>query len=94
VIHDGPFVVHGSPGATTGCHFENHTAKRPDVDGTVATGGAASDDFRGHVHGSASHGALAALSSVGSKGSTLSGDKFCGAKVDVFDYTIVIEENV
>jgi hypothetical protein len=37
---------------------------------------------------------LAALTGVGSEGTALAGDKFGGAEVDVFDYTVVVEKDV
>jgi hypothetical protein len=37
---------------------------------------------------------LATLASVGGDGAALAGDEFCGAEVDVFDYTVVVEEDV
>jgi hypothetical protein len=37
---------------------------------------------------------LAALTGVGSEGAALASDKFGGAKVDVFDYTVVVEKDV
>jgi hypothetical protein len=37
---------------------------------------------------------LAALTGVGSEGATLAGDEFGGAEIDVFDYTVVVEEDV
>jgi hypothetical protein len=40
------------------------------------------------------HGALTALTGVGSEGAALAGDKFGGAEVDVFDYTVVVEKDV
>jgi hypothetical protein len=94
VVHDGPFVVHGRPGTAAGGHFEDYAAERPYVDGAVAACGPAADDFGGHVHGRAGHGALAALTGVGSEGAALAGDKFGGAEVDVFDYTVVVEKDV
>tara|TARA_R110002003_G_scaffold106_17_gene8859 strand:+ start:1742 stop:2167 length:426 start_codon:yes stop_codon:yes gene_type:complete len=97
VVHDGPFVVHGRPGPAAGCHFKDDAAEGPDVDGAVAARGATADDFGGHVHGRAGHGALATLARgrvFGGKGSALAGDEFGGAEVDELDDTIVIKKNV
>jgi hypothetical protein len=91
VVHDGPFVVHGCPGTAASGHFENHAAEGPDVYGTVATGRATANDLGRHVHGRAGHGALATLACVGGDGTTLAGDEFCGTKVNVLDYTVVVE---
>lgn len=96
VVHDGPFVVHGCPWAATSCHFENHAAQRPDIDGPVSSGAATFDDFGRHVHGRACHGALllAARGVVDSKGPTLTGNELGSAKVDEFDDTVMVEEDV
>jgi hypothetical protein len=94
VVHDGPFVVHGGPWSATSCHFEDNAAERPHVDGAVAARGTATNHFGGHVHGRAGHGALATLAGVGGDGAALAGDEFGGAEVDVFDYTVVVEEDV
>lgn len=94
VVHYGPFVVHGCPGTATGCHFENHAAERPYVDGAMATGGAAADHFGGHVHWGSGHGALAALTRVGGEGTALSCNEFSGAEIDIFDYTVVVKQDV
>jgi hypothetical protein len=76
--------------------MEAHNAtERPDVHGAMAASGAAANYLGRHVHGCASHRILAALTGVdGSESSTLSGDELCGAEINVFDYTVMIEENV
>jgi hypothetical protein len=96
VVHDGPLVVHRRPGTAPRCHFQDHAAERPDVDGAVAARGAAADDFGGHVHRGAGHGVLAAaLASVdGGEGAALARDELGGAEVNVFDYAVVVEEDV
>lgn len=62
----------------------------------MAAGTAAFNDFGGHIHGSAGHGALLAATSgiVDSKGSTLAGDELSCTKIDKFDDTIVIEKDI
>lgn len=96
MVHDGPFVVHGRPRATTGRHFEDHAAQRPDVDGAVAACAAAFDDFGGHVHWCAGHGALlaAARGVVNGKSPTLARDKLGSAEIDKLDDTVVVEEDI
>ena len=105
VIHNRPLVVQRCPGAAAGAHFEDDAAERPDVDGALAAFVLALDDFGRHVHGSAGHGLLLARDPgggttsgggvvVGLEGFALAGDHFSGAKIDVFDYTVVVEENV
>lgn len=96
VVHDGPLVVHGSPRAAAGCHFENHAAQGPDIDSAVATGAATLDDFGRHVHRGAGHGTLfaAARGIVHSKGPTLASDELGSAKIHKLDDTIVVEEDV
>jgi hypothetical protein len=94
VVHDGPFVVHRCPGAAAGRHFEDHAAERPYVDGAVAARGAAADNLGGHVHWGSGHGTLTALTRVGGEGTALSCNEFSSAKIDVFDYTVVVKEDV
>ncbi len=105
VVHDGPLVVEGRPGPAASAHFEDDAAERPDVDGTQAAFVAAFDDFGGHVHGGAGHGFLlggdfGAGAGAGDgggvwlEGFVLAGDYFGGAEVDVFDYAVVVEEDV
>ncbi len=105
VVHNRPFVIQGSPRAAAGAHFEDDAAEGPDVDGALATLVLAFDDFGGHVHRGAGHGFLFTRDPggdstagrshvVGLEGFTLTGDDFGGAKVDVFDHTVVVEEDV
>jgi hypothetical protein len=97
MVHDRPLVVHGCPGPSTSGHFEDNAAERPHIDGAVAACRPAADYFRGHVHGGSGHGALAALTGgvvFGGEGAALAGDEFGGAEVDVFDYTVVVEEDI
>jgi hypothetical protein len=94
VVHDGPFIVHGRPGAAACGHFENHAAEGPDINGAVTTGRSASDDFGRHVHGRAGHGALAALACIGGDCPTLAGDELCCTKVDVLDYTVMVKQDI
>lgn len=103
VVHDGPLIVERGPGATTGRHLKDDAAKRPDVDGTLAAFVGALDDFRRHVHGSSGHGFLLAGQAGGGvgevgvvwlEGLVLAGDDFSGTEVDIFDYSVVIEEDV
>ena len=44
IPHDSPFIVEVSPWPATGCHFEDYTAERPDVDTAVPSFIAASDN--------------------------------------------------
>lgn len=97
VVHDSPLVVHGGPGATTSSHFKNHAAERPDIHSAETASAASTDYLRGHVHRGTSHGALTALTRrvvFCCEGATLAGNKFCRAKVDKFDHTVVVEEDV
>lgn len=97
VEHDGPLVVEGGPGAAAGGHLEDDAAEGPDVDGAGAAGVLALDDFGGHVHGCAGHG-FVGFGEDGAvavdEGFALAGDDFRGAEVDVFDYAIVVEEDI
>lgn len=97
IEHDGPFVVEGCPGAATGGHLEDHAAEGPDVDGAGAAGVLALDDFGGHVHGGSGHGFVGFGDGGGfavDEGFALAGDHFGGAEIDVFDYAVVVEEDV
>ena len=58
VVHDGPFIVEARPGTAAGAHLENNASERPDVDRSETAFVGAFDDFRRHVHWSASHGLL------------------------------------
>jgi hypothetical protein len=63
----------------------------------VAAGTSAADYFGGHVHGCSGHGALAALTCgvmFSGEGPTLAGDELCGAKVDEFDDSVMVEEDI
>ncbi len=108
IVHNGPLVVEARPWTAAGAHFENHAAERPDIYRTETAFVGAFDDFRGHVHWSAGHGLLLCWNfrepSTACGGEwcfvgglecfILAGNDFCGAEVDVFDDTIVIEENI
>jgi hypothetical protein len=97
VVHDGPLVIHRSPGTTTCCHFEDDTTKGPDVNCAVSALAATTNDLGRHVHGRSGHGALAALASgivLSSKGSTLAGNEFSGTEIDKLDDTIMVKEDV
>lgn len=108
IVHDGPLVVEARPGTAAGAHFENHAAERPDIYRTETALVGPFDYFRGHVHWSAGHGLLLcwnfreAGTACGGEWCfvgglecfILAGNDFCGAEVDVFDDTIVIEENI
>lgn len=97
VVHNGPFVVHGCPWASTSSHLKDDAPERPDVHSTMATSAATLDDFGRHVHGSTGHGLLTALARggvFGGEGLALLGNDFGGAKVDKLDDTVVVEENV
>lgn len=104
IIHNRPFVVQGRPRAAAGAHLEDDAAERPDVDGALAAFILAFDDFGGHVHRGAGHGFLLAGDPgaraatdgrvVGLEGFALTGDDFGSAEVDIFDYAVVVEEDV
>ena len=108
IVHNGPLVVETRPWTAASAHFKNHAAKRPDIYRTETAFVGAFDDFRGHVHWSAGHGLLLCWNfrepSTACGGEwcfvgglecfILAGNDFCGAEIDVFDDTIVIEENI
>ena len=104
VIHNRPFVVQAGPGTPSGAHFQNHAAERPDVDGALTAFAGSFDHFGGHVHGRACHGLLLAGGAPGGAGRRrllvelerfpLAGDYLGGAEIDVFYYTVVVEEDI
>lgn len=99
VVHDGPLVVEGSPGAAPRAHLENDAAERPDVDGAVAAFVETLDHFGGHVHRGTRHGFLFPRHAAGAgvlrlEGFALAGDDLGGAEVDEFDDAVVVEEDV
>lgn len=55
VIHDGPLVVQVRPWSSAGCHLEDDTAERPDINRSEVTGILTLDHFGRHVHGRACH---------------------------------------
>ncbi len=95
VVHDGPLVVEVRPRPAARRHLEYDAPQRPDVDGAKVARVFTLDYFRGHVHGGAGHGFVGlGAGQVLDEGAALSGDELGGAEVDIFDYAVVVEEDV